>query len=474
MAELDQLIERIIARVDVNLREMNFKVGPYLRGLVPPESFLRFYAFCGLTQHHPLRLRFAHSALAGTHLLGKCQVEHSVLYKSDVRGDELKSQGQVLSHRGLEVPLHQDEQIHIKDSFLLKTLVHHNSQDPENPETFAVHNTASLHFANIHGSPVQGSFLGPFSTIDLTTVHDCLVGAFAYVQAGEVDHQDIEPGRVWLRSAEQGYDFNYQHDPKVLERYVSLKPGRQPTGILIDFINRYKEHFGATFREAPSLAELKTPKGAYVSRYSVLRGDNHLSPNLLVSHRAYLENAWLGKGANVQEHCYVINSRLEGYNITAHGGKLIHAHMGPRVFVGFNSFLRGSRKNPLKVGEGSIIMPHTIIDLKQPVEIPPWHMVWGFIQRQEDLAANSLPIEDLVGLEGEFSLGAMRFAGSGRDLAVTMEHRTEHILEANGAYWDGGNHAGHAQQHEHESFNIIQPYLAGPRAGLFPSMDIQP
>ena len=91
------------------------------------------------------------------------------------------------------------------------------------------------------------------------------------------------------------------------------------------------------------------PRGASLNRYALVKGESHISENVLVAQRAYLENAWLGKGANAQENCYIINSRLEGNNVTAHGGKIIHANLGKNVFVGFNSFLRGTADLPLEI-----------------------------------------------------------------------------------------------------------------------------
>ena len=175
MKELEDLINRIIDRVNVNLIEPAFDVGPYVRTVIPLEQFVRFYAFYGLTCHHPLHFHFNHSNVAGSYFLGKCTVDHSVLYKTDVRGDELKGKGDTFKHQGLKIPLHDDEVIRIKDSYLIKNLVHSNSHDPESPEEFVIKNTVSMHYANIHGSPMEGAFLGPFSTVDLTTVHDCIV-----------------------------------------------------------------------------------------------------------------------------------------------------------------------------------------------------------------------------------------------------------------------------------------------------------
>ena len=93
MKQLEKLIDRIINRVNINLREPAFDVAPAIRHIIPSAQFGKFYAFYGLTSHHPLYFRFKCSSLAGSYFLGKCIVDYSVLYKSDIRGDELKSKG---------------------------------------------------------------------------------------------------------------------------------------------------------------------------------------------------------------------------------------------------------------------------------------------------------------------------------------------------------------------------------------------
>jgi hypothetical protein len=68
MTQLKKLIDRIINRVNINLREPAFDVGPYLRHLIPYNKFVKFYAFYGLSAHHPLLFRFSQSSLAGSFL----------------------------------------------------------------------------------------------------------------------------------------------------------------------------------------------------------------------------------------------------------------------------------------------------------------------------------------------------------------------------------------------------------------------
>jgi len=473
VTELERLIDRIIDRVNINLREPVFDVRPYVRQVIPLDQFGRFYAFYGLTPHHPLHFQFSRSSLAGSYFLGKCIVDHSVLYKTDVRGDELKAKGDLFHCQGMEIPLHDDEVIRIKDSYLIKTLVHSNSHDPERPEEFLIQNTISMPFANIHGSPVAGSFIGAFSTVDLTTLHDCAIGNFAYVQVGELAHHLVPEGQVWIHS-DKNFAFSYRLPAEVLRFFIELEPGKPPRGIFIDFVEARKKDFQAVFAVVQSQPPIAVPKGASLSRYAVVKGKTTIGENVLVAQRAYLEDSWLGKGANAQEHCYIIHSRLEGNNVTAHGGKVIHSRLGEKVFVGFNSFLRGTADCPLTIGKGCIVMPHTIIDLREPLEIPPSSLIWGFIRNREDLQQHSLGLDALARVTSDVKVGGMRFQGNGARFVDSFSHRIEHILEANGAYFDGKKNLGHAQKGQNISFNLIQPYPEGALKGMYPTIDIRP
>ena len=93
MKELKTLFDRIVQRANINLRELKVDVTPYISHLVSLEKLVQFYAFYGITPHHPLNFVFRHSNLAGSYFLGKCRVANSILYKSDIRGDELKNKG---------------------------------------------------------------------------------------------------------------------------------------------------------------------------------------------------------------------------------------------------------------------------------------------------------------------------------------------------------------------------------------------
>lgn len=473
MKELKKLIERIIQRININLRELDYDILPYIKNLVPLNQMVKFYAFYGITPNHPLDLVFRHSSLAGSYFLGKIRVRNSILYKSDIRGDELKHQGDVFKYQNFEIPITRDEGIDIEDSFLIKTLVHNFSHDPETLEKFFIRDTLSTHYANIHGSPCDGCFLGPFATVDLTTMRDCVIGTFSYVQAGEVWHQNVGPGTVWVRSPDS-FNFLYRYPLDKLHHYIDFIEGRLPQGFIMDFVEDRKESFRRVFDVVHVEQSVTVPASASLDRYAVIKPKTSISENVLISQRAYLQNAWLGKGANAQENCYIINSRLEGCNVTAHGAKIIEADMGKNIFVGFNSFLRGRARTRLTIGDESVVMPHTIIDIKKPLTIPPGHLVWGLITNQQELETNSIPLKDFSKIDGSLIKGNLAFEGSGAAFVNAFRDRIHHILEANGAFFDGKKNKGHAQKNQNISFNTIQPYPDGKFQGLYPAIVIQP
>ena len=473
MIDIGSLLDRILARVNLNLSDMDFDVAPSVRGMVSIDDLTKKGAMCGVSLDHSLHFTFENSALAGSYFLDKCGVKNAIVYETDVRGDELKRKGHVVEAHGHKFTLDQDEAVYIKDSFLCRALVHSFSHDPLSPETFFIVQTVAMPWANIHGSPMAGSFLGPGSTIDLTTVRSSVVGRFAYVQVGEMTHRYIPEGQVWINE-DRNFEFRYQHEHDVLDKYMFHEPGSMPTGVIPDFLEERQKAFRTAFSDLFKGKQHKVPSGAAVSPYSALIGEVNLEKNVFVAQRSCVENSFLGAGSNVQENCFIVNSTLDGNNVTAHGGKIINAEMAEKIFVGFNSFLRGKEDAPLKVDRGCIIMPHTIIDLEEPVEIPPDSLVWGYITRPEHLESMTMPLDQLDGVQGDFKKGRMWFDGLGCNFVAAFKHRIEHILELNGAYFDGLSASGHAQRSRTIAFNYIQPYQNGPRKGLFPELRIRP
>ena len=476
MQEFEKLFGRITGKVKISLGKFNFDEAgylKYLRDYLPLRKLIKFYAFYGVTSDHPFNFHFSRSNLSGSYFLGNCIVDNAVLYKSDIRGDELKSKGDRVHYQDVDFTLDLDERIRIQDSILIKTLVHACSNDPANPELFLIKNTASNAYANIHGSSVEGCYLGPFATADLTRLRGCILGTYSYVQAGEIWQQQIGDGRIWIKS-DDAFEFSYRFPPKVLKRYINFKIGQQPSGIFIDFIRKRKQEFQRIFEAVSLKTPAMVPKSAFLSRYAAVRPSTTIGENVLIAQRAYLENSFLGKGANAQENCFIINSRLAGNNVTAHGAKLIHCRLAQNVFVGFNAFLRGTSDSALDIGKGSIVMPHTIIDLRQPVSIPPDHLVWGYIQKPDDLKFQTLSLKKLASVRRQQTIKDMKLRGNGAAFVQAFRLRIRHILEANGAYFNGKKNRGHAQQGQNISFNIIQPYSTGKPKGLFPTLYIQP
>ncbi len=470
MNSLKQLNDRIISRLNANLNGLNFDAGRFVSSAVDYEKMLKFYAFYGITAHHPIFFDFQKSNIAGSYFLGKCHVGRSTIYKSDIRGDELKRKGDHIQC-SKNIPLVDDEVITIRDSLLYKTLVHSHSHNPESPEEFSIRNTVSAHYSNIHGSTIVGSFIGPFATVDLMNLHACIVGEFSYIQAGELYHQKIDPGTVWVKH--EDFELKYQFKKETLNNYVGLNDSYQPRGVIYDFVKQREKEYERLF-DVFNLKPVKFPKSSAVNRYAVIKGDTTIGKNVLVAQRAFLDNARIGDGSNAQEHSYIINSTLEGMNVTAHGGKIIHAKIGMKTFVGFNSFLCGKKDAKITTGKGCIVMPHTIIDSDEPIDIPEYHLVWGYIGSSADLADHCISFVELEKVKGEISIGNMKFTGNGVAFTNAKKARINQILMANGSFFQNEKNRGHAQDGQNISFNTLQPYTTGENKGIYPSIRIDP
>ena len=470
MSQLQRLSNRIISRVNANLQEFEFDTEPFVNSALDHEKMLEFYAFYGITSHHPIYFHFKNSNIAGSYFLGKCHVGRSAIYKSDVRGDELKRKGDCIKS-AKNIPLVEDEMISILDSLLYKTLVHSNSHNPESPEAFIIRNTISGHYANIHGSTLEGCFLGPFATVDLMNLHSCIVGEFSYVQVGELFHRKIDPGTVWIKSPH--FEFKYKFKNSILENFVGVNDAHQPRGVIYDFVRSRDQEFERLF-EVMHLEPFKAPDSSAINRYAVIKGKTRIGENVLVAQRSLLQNATMGDGSNAQENSYIINSVLEGNCITAHGGKIIHADIGQECFVGFNSFLNGGPDARIQIGEGCIVMPHTIISPSMPIQIPSEHLVWGYIQSPEDLATHTISLDALAEVRESLTIGKMTFSGKGSVFIGSFKDRLKKILSDNGALYKNEENRGHAQDDQNISYNIIQPYRTGERKGLYPSIRIKP
>ncbi len=475
MEKLKLLNDRIVSRVNASFREreFDFNTGKFVTNAIEYDKLVKFYCIYGITSNYPVDFKFKHSSMAGSYFLGKCSVNQSIIYKSDIRGDELKRKEKNIAPSN-SLPLIKDETILIKSSLLYKTLVHNNSHNPMTPEEFTIKNTVSAHYANIHGTTTEGCFLGPFSTVDQMNLHSCIVGEFSYIQAGDLFHRRIDPGVVHIETDD--FRFLFKYEKKVIDTYIGVNEFCQPRGTIYQFVHKKEPEYERLFEVIDLKPKpMNIPQSSALNRYAVIKGGTKIGENVFISQRAYIENTYMGDGSNAQENTYIINSRLMGLNITAHGGKIINAEIGQKTFVGFNCFLSGKKDGKLIIGKGCIIMPHTIIDTETFLEIPENHVVWGYITGEKDIETNTMPIDNFIKSKGKFNIGKMEFSGSGKIFINSFKDRIEHILEANGAYCDHDkNLRGHAQEGRQISFNTLQPYRSGKHEGLYPFIRIRP
>ena len=130
------------------------------------------------------------------------------------------------------------------------------------------------------------------------------------------------------------FNFLYRYPQSKLNDYIYFEQSKPPQGILIDFVEDRKEAFQRVFESVNIQPSVQVPPSASLDRFAVIKPKTHISDNVLVAQRAYLQNAWMGKGANAQENCYIINSRLEGFNVTAHGAKNHRSRLGATCICG--------------------------------------------------------------------------------------------------------------------------------------------
>ncbi|CCO25512.1 hexapeptide repeat-containing transferase [Maridesulfovibrio hydrothermalis] len=473
MQRIKRLVKHIISRINVNLKPMGLDIEQVLMESIPFDELTKYYAYYALSIDHPLYFRFRESNLGGTYFLGKCDVDRSIVFLSDIRGDELKTKNTKVQFGEVKTELYQDEIIQVINSYLIRTLVHNHSRNPEIPEYFRILNTAAMYYSNIHGTTTEGVYLGAFATADLSVLHNCILGNYAYVQAGDLSRVCIDPGRIWIRQ-EGKYEFDYRYSPVTIEKYVSWDQNGELTGVFAKFLKGRRSDFLPVYDSlTASENQIHVPNHAFLSRYAVVKGDCIIGENCLVAQRAYIEDSVMGAGANAQENSFIVNTECADLCVVAHGGKMIYTKLGEKVFIGFNCFLQGTVDKKISIGAGSIIMPHTIIDAEEPVTVPEETLVWGYIANQNDLKNQSMSMAEFA-KEKRINLGNMSFTGDGAAFIKDFQNRIDHILVENGARYDGKSHSrGHAQKTQSVSYNLFQPYLAGEKEGLFPTIVVE-
>ena len=473
MKHLEQLLKHIEMRCRIASPIIKETFWQNLHDHTPLEKLASIPALYAFTGDHPVGLHVKHSCISGSFLLGNVNISRSIVYKSDIRGDEFKKAGDAVTIFDDAVMLHEDEAAKIRDSILLNVLVHNHSHDPTLLEDFSIKNSAAYEHANIHGSPINGVVMMPFSTIDLTSATHSIIGAYSYVQTGELRDTIVDSGAIIIRFNDD-FNFYYLFPYHVVEKYLGKPENFYQNGVFSNFVKEKEAELEDIIINGGRMRLESVPSSSHVSYYSYIHGENTIGENVFVSQNAYLDNAYLGKGANVQENCFIVNSTLKGFNATAHGAKIINAEIGTNCFSGFNSFIRGSEKGKITTGSGCIIMPHTIIDAVEPIEIPDRSIVWGFIEKQADLSETSITVDELR-KNGEFGKNRnVEFEGDGYLFSETLENRVKHILESNGAFYDGKKNMGHAQLSRDMAASRLNAYPSGPNKGLFPNILIDP
>jgi hypothetical protein len=122
-------------------------------------------------------------------------------------------------------------------------------------------------------------------------------------------------------------------------------------------------------------------------------------------------------------------------------------------------------------------MPHTIIDIREPLSIPAGQFGVGIDQRcHRSCEQTAFRIQEFAGINGKFNKGEHVLRRRRSRLYRRLSRiRIHHILEANGAFCDAKKTRGHAQKNQNISFNTIQPYPEGDqRKVLYPTIIIRP
>ena len=269
------------------------------------------------------------------------------------------------------------------------------------------------------------------------------------------------------------FNFKYVFDKKIIDKYIGANSAHQPCGIIYNFVAEREKEFERLF-DVVDLAPIDAPATSAVNRYAVVKGKSTIGDNVLVAQRAFLENATMGDGSNAQENSYIINSQLAGHVITAHGAKIINSEVGYETFVGFNSFLNGKENGKITIGANCIIVPHTVIDSNEPINIPNNYLVWGFIGSMDDLKNQSISFDDFEEARDLLNVGQMTFSGKTSVFLHAFQKRIHQVLLLNGALFKDNENRGHAQDDQDISFNTLQPYRTGSSKGIYPSIRINP
>lgn len=467
MKTLNQLIDRVIHYVDVNLSEFDFHSDNYILNALKQDKLLTTPASYGMTYSHPSYFHFRHSNISGSCFLGKCYVEKSAVYKSNIFGDELKKKGDLGCRDNL---LLKDEMIAIRNSVLYKSLVHSSSNNPETPEEFCIRNTVSSHYTNIHGSTLEGCFLGPLTTVNHTNLYACMIGEYSYLQTDDLFHKKIDPGTVWFKGLDFEFYFRFREDE--LRPYIHLDPKDQPCGKIYDHIKKFEKKYNAAHNDLDKKG-LKSADTSVINRYSLIFGDTEIGEKAYVAHKAILVDARVGDRVMAKENTYTVNSVLSSGCTVSHGSIILNSKIGSETIIGFNVFMNGNPDARIKIGKNCIVLPHTIIDPKESAksfQIPDNCLVWGKIRSDSDLLNQSIPLNKISDIHDQIYIGEMIFKGDGNAFIKDLKKRFDQSPRTMKPVFSKNLKSSKDQS---AIFCTLQPYSITNRKGLYPSIKIK-
>jgi carbonic anhydrase/acetyltransferase-like protein (isoleucine patch superfamily) len=468
MFPLAQLRRRIIQRLNIALRHLDYDSSVHAPALLLATPDAALPAAYIVSPRHPLDLRCSNAALTGSTFLGSCRIKDSIVSSSIIRGDELLA------------PLADDQpttepptstHIDIAGCFLDQTLVFGHSSDPNDPERYVLHNTLALPHCLIQSAPTIGCLLGPVTTLDHTCARSCIIGSYSYIQAGNITRMHIPPGTVWIRKG-QRFNFLYRFPPDRLRRYIWHTPGNAPQGMIPEALWQQRQASSHGLDRGNDRLGQAMPASSFLDRQATILATSLIMDNVLVCRHAVLSSTSLGRGCTVLENCLLDHVRCGENAIIGQGAKVFDADIDSMVMVGGNTLLRGRAGSRLNIGTDCIIAPHTIIDSDSPLTVPPAHLVWGLSTDQDELASNSLALEELDRVGCALTRERLYFEGDGSALIKHFTDQRHHLLLNTGAFSDGTRHRGQAQDDQHLSRNTVQPFQFGERQGMYPTMTI--
>jgi hypothetical protein len=170
-----------------------------------------------------------------------------------------------------------------------------------------------------------------------------------------------------------------------LANYIYFTRGKPPQGLFIDFVEDRKEAFQRVFEAVNIEPSVSVPQSASLDRFAVIKPKTHISDNVLVAQRAYPAKRLDGKRR--QRPGKLLHHQLPSGGVQCHRPRCQNhrSRSGTKCLRGIQQLSPRPAGLPADHRKESVIMPHTIIDIKKPLSIPAGTLVWGLIMDETDL-----------------------------------------------------------------------------------------